>query len=95
MEALQARGGRARRRLQSAAARSHQITLQRHVIDAELRALRAFWQEPGSPDPRCVPGAGGAGRQRSPEHPPNWYAAARALKTAREAARQDRAPTAA
>ena len=71
MSALQTAKGKAR-----AEARRHQITLQRHVVDAELRALRAFWRDPTQPDPRCCAAPSDPVRRRAPDYPPNWFVAA-------------------
>ncbi len=71
MTALQTAKGEAR-----VDARRHQITLQRHVVDAELRALKAFWQDPTQPDPRCCAAPSDPVRRRAPDYPPNWFVAA-------------------
>ncbi len=74
MDLLQSGRGQHRRD-----ARKHQITLQRHVVDAELRALQAFWADPSAPDPRCCADPSDPVRRRATDHPPNWFVAARSL----------------
>ena len=77
---LQARGGKMR-----AEARTHQIVLQRHVVDAELRALRAFWADPAGPDPRCRSDPADPVRHRAEAYPPNWFVAAQTMAQAGKA----------